>query len=355
MKLLEPWTLGPYALSNRVAMAPMTRNRADEHGVLPDYVAEYYAQRASAGLLITEGTQPSAKGQGIPNTPGMHSDEQEAAWRKVGEAVHERGGVIFCQLMHTGRAGHSSVAPNPEDFVAPSAIAADMLVATADGREVQAETPRALETSEIAEIVESYASAAQRAIDAGLDGIELHAANGYLPHQFLNHGTNQREDEYGGSPENRARFVVEVMSAMAERIGGDRVGIRVSPGGKFNDMRGLDDEETYMALLDGLRGLNLAYLHTLKRRSNSMHEEMRRRWPTTFMVNTGYHGSSEPPALEAELESGSADMVSVGRWFISNPDLIERWRAGAPLTEWDEATFFTSGREGLIDYNFATR
>lgn len=328
----------------------MTRNRADDDGVLPPYVAEYYAQRAGAGLIVTEGTQPSEGGRGYHGTPGLHTDVQQLAWKSVADGVHAGGGHIFCQLMHTGRIGHSSLLPEPWGLVAPSAVAADIDVVDAHGHDVPAETPRALEVDEIHGIVEAYADAAQRAVDAGLDGVELHGANGYLPHQFLSNGTNLREDEYGGSPERRARFVVDVLTAMAERIGADRVGLRLSPGGKFNDMRGLDDDETYFALLAALDGLGLAYLHVLRRRSTPLHEELRRRWRSAFILNTGYFGSSEKEELEAIVAAGEADLVSVGRWFISNPDLVDRWQKGIALSPWEEDTFYSSGPLGLTDY-----
>ncbi|CAB4567277.1 unannotated protein [freshwater metagenome] len=354
MKIFEPVTMGRLTLKNRVAMAPMTRNRADDDGVLPEYVAEYYAQRAGAGLIITEGTQPSVGGRGYAGTPGLHSDEQQAAWKLVADRVHERGGRIFCQLMHTGRIGHASLLPEPWELVAPSAVRADLTVFTADGSEVPAETPRALEIHEIHGIIEAYADAAQRAVDAGLDGVELHAANGYLGHQFLSHGTNVREDEYGGTPENRARFVVEVLTAMANRIGADRVGVRLSPGGSFNDMRGMDDDETYISLVKQLDELGLAYLHVLRRRSTPLHQQLHDLWKTTFILNTGYQGSSELADLNEIVTSGESDLVSVGRLFISNPDLVNRWEKGLPLAEWNEDTFFTSGPAGLTDYPFAT-
>ncbi len=354
MNLYEPWTMGRITLKNRVAMAPMTRNRADVNGVLPEYVAEYYAQRAGAGLIITEGTQPSAGGKGYAGTPGLHTDEQQAAWKVVADRVHEKGGRIFCQLMHTGRIGHPSHLSEPWELVAPSAVTPDLTVWTADGNEVPALTPKALEIHEIEAIIQAYADAAQRAVDAGLDGVELHAANGYLGHQFLSHGTNVRDDHYGGTPENRARFVVEVLTAMAERIGGDRVGVRLSPGGSFNDMRGLDDDETYISLVSQLDGLGLAYLHVLRRRSTPLHQQLHKLWKTTFILNTGYLGSSEESDLNDMVETGECDLVSVGRLFISNPDLINRWQNGLELAEWDESTFFKGGEKGLTDYPAAT-
>lgn len=346
--------MGRYTVKNRVVMAPMTRNRADADGVLPPYVAEYYAQRAGSGLLVTEGTQPSEGGRGYAGTPGLHTDAQQFAWEDIARSVHSRGGLIYCQLMHTGRIGHSSLLPAPWDLVAPSALAADMTVEDAAGNDVAAETPRALEVEDIQGIIEAHADAAQRAVDAGLDGVELHAANGYLSHQFLSYGTNIREDAYGGSPENRARFVVEVLTAMADRIGADRVALRVSPGGKFNDMRGLDDDETYIELLKQLDGLGLSYLHVIRRRSTPLHEELRRLWKTTFMLNTGYNGTSEKDELNAIIENGEADLISVGRLFISNPDLVSRWQNGLDLAEWDEDTLFSGGARGMTDYPAAS-
>lgn len=354
MVLFDPWVMGPFTLQNRVVMAPMTRNRADDDGVPSPHAVEYYRQRAGAGLIISEATQPSAGGRGYAGTPGIHDQHQEDAWRVIGDAVHAEGGLIFCQLMHTGRIGHTSLLPEPWTLVAPSAVRAEMDVADAAGVEGPAETPKALTEDEIHGIIEDFASAAERAVRAGLDGIELHGANGYLLHQFLSTGTNLRQDAYGGDPERRARFVSEVTRAVAERIGPERVGLRLSPGGKFNDMRGLDDDETYLALVDQLLPLRIAYLHVLRRRSTPLHEELRRRWNTTFMLNTGYFGSSDQEELEAILAAGDADLVSVGRHFISNPDLVERWRRGVPLAAWDEDTFFTGGPRGLIDYPAAT-
>lgn len=354
MGLFDPYVMGPYSLSNRVVMAPMTRNRADDDGVPAPYAVDYYRQRAGAGLIVTEATQPSASGRGYAGTPGIHSQEQQDAWRPVADAVHEAGGHIFLQLMHTGRIGHSSLLPPGHTLVAPSAVRADETVTTAGGEAVPAETPRALTTDEVGGVIADFAAAAGRAVAAGMDGVEVHGANGYLPHQFLSHGTNLREDRYGGTPENRARFVVELCTAIAERVGPERTGLRLSPGGKFNDMRGLDDDETYLAVVDGLRPVGIAYLHVLRRRSNALHEQLRRRWTTTFVLNTGYMGSSDRDDLDAILEAGDADLVSVGRHFISNPDLVERWRRDLPLAPWDEDTFYTGGPHGLIDYPAAT-
>lgn len=354
MGLFDPWVMGPFTLSNRVVMAPMTRNRADDRGVPSVHAAEYYRQRAGAGLIITEATQPSEGGRGYAGTPGIHTQDQQDAWASVADAVHAEGGLIFCQLMHTGRIGHTSLLPAPWTLVAPSAVRADMCVEDSTGTEVPAETPKELSVPEIHGVIEDYASAAARAVAAGMDGVELHGANGYLIHQFLSYGTNVRTDEYGGSPENRARFVAELTQAVADRIGPERLGLRLSPGGKFNDMRGMDDDETYLTLLELLDPMHIAYLHVLRRRSTPLHEELRRRWNTTFMLNTGYFGSSEKEELEMIIDSGEADLVSVGRHFISNPDLVARWQQGVPLSPWDEDTFFKGGDRGLIDYPAAT-
>ncbi len=348
--IFQPWPLGRITLANRVVMAPMTRNRADVHGVLPAAAITYYEQRAGAGLIVTEATQPSAAGQGYPGTPGIHDDAQQAVWAKVAEAVHARGGRIFCQLMHTGRIGHESLLPPGAQVVGPSAIRADLEVETADGQKVPAPMPVEMSTEVIRQTIEDFASAAERAVAAGMDGIEIHGANGYLPHQFLSPGTNQRTDEYGGSAENRARFVIELATAVAERIGADRVGLRISPGGQFNDMNDKGNDDTYVALIRALAPLKLAYLHTLRRRSSALHEQLRELWPTTYVMNTGYLGSSEKDDLEPILAEGQADLVSVGRLFISNPDLLQRWQNDHPRSTWDEDTFYSGGDKGYIDY-----
>lgn len=348
--LFEPFALGRIKLSNRVVMAPMTRNRADEAGIPSEAAVTYYRQRAGAGLILTEATQPSAAGKGYPGTPGIHDDAQQAEWARVGEAVHAEGGHIFCQLMHTGRIGHPSLLPPGAELVAPSAVRANLEVETAERKLVPALTPRALTVDEIHRVIEDYASAAQRAVDAGLDGVEIHGANGYLPHQFLSPGTNMRTDEYGGSPEGRARFGIELTQAVADRIGADRVGFRISPGGQFNDMADRDNEETYLAFVEGIKDLRIAYLHTLRRRSSALHRQLRELWPTAFMINTGYMASSELEDITPLVASGQADLVSVGRLFISNPDLVERWRRGLDRAPWDEDTFYTPGERGYTDY-----
>jgi N-ethylmaleimide reductase len=348
--IFTPWRLGGVELANRVVMAPMTRNRADAEGVLPDSAVDYYRQRAGAGLIVSEASQPSVEAQGYPGTPGIHTDAQQAQWAKVADAVHEAGGRIYIQLMHTGRVGHPSVRPTNSPQLAPSVVRADLEVETINRTVEPCPEPREMTLDEIAQTIEDHVSAAERAIAAGADGVELHGANGYLLHQFLSPGTNQRTDEYGGSPENRARFVLEVARAVAARIGADRVGLRLSPGGKFNDMRDRGNEDTYLALVQELAHEPLAYLHTLRGRTSTLHEELRRLWPSTYVINTGYGGSSELDEVRPILESGQADLVSVGRLFISNPDLVARWRHGIDRAEWDEDTFFFGDDRGYTDY-----
>jgi len=353
--LFTPWNLGGIELSNRVVMAPMTRNRADANGVLPDSAVEYYQQRAGAGLIVSEATQPSAAGQGYPGTPGMHTDDQQAVWARVAAAVHGAGGHIFAQLMHTGRIGHPTLLPDGGELLAPSALRADLEVSTATGEMVPAPAPRAMTAREIAVTINDFASAAERAVTAGMDGVELHAANGYLLHQFLSPSTNERTDDFGGTAVNRSRLVVEVARAVASRIGPERVGIRISPGGQFNDMRDRGNEETYLVLVDELAGDGFGYLHTLRGRTTTLHREMRQRWPSTYVINTGYMGSSELADVAPVVEEGVADLVSVGRLFISNPDLVSRWKLGIERAEWNEDTFYAGGDRGYIDYLMATR
>ncbi|QWC84492.1 alkene reductase [Nocardioidaceae bacterium] len=349
--IFTPWRLGHVELANRVVMAPMTRNRADEEGVLPEAAVEYYRQRAGAGLIVSEATQPSVQAQGYPGTPGIHTDAQQAVWTRVADAVHGAGGRIFLQLMHTGRVGHPSVRATQSAQVAPSAVRADLEVETRQrGQFVPCPEPREMTLAEIEETIRDHADAAARAVAAGADGVELHGANGYLLHQFLSPGTNRRTDRYGGSAEGRTRFVVDLARAVADRVGADRVGLRISPGGQFNDMHDRGNEETYLALVDALAPMGLAYLHTLRGRTSTLHEELRRRWPSTYVVNTGYLGSSELDEVAPIVETGVSDLVSVGRLFISNPDLVDRWRHGVDRATWDEDTFYIGGERGYTDY-----
>jgi len=341
--LFTPCRLGELQLTNRFVMAPMTRNRAGAGGVPTALNAEYYAQRAGAGLIVTEGVQPAAVGQGYPGTPGLHTDEQVEGWRLVADAVHARGGKIVAQLMHGGRIGHPSITGlHP---VAPSAVRPAGQVYTPEGMQDFVE-PRALETDELPGVVAQYVDAARRALAAGLDGVELHAANGYLLQQFLADGSNVRTDGYGGSPEHRARFVIEV----AEAVGPQRVGIRVSPGGTFNDIRETEVEQTYEALVRGLAPLGLLYLHITEDPGTSYHSALRTLFDGPVVLSTGFAGPSDLATAQAAVDRGDADLFAIGRGFIANPDLVERLRTGAPLNEPDPSTFYAGTAKGYTDY-----
>ncbi|WP_138902393.1 alkene reductase, partial [Streptomyces albidochromogenes] len=326
----DPIDLGSVRLANRIAMAPMTRSRAYGRGASATPAMEtYYAQRADAGLIITEGTQPSAVGQGYPDTPGLHSHEQVAAWRRVTEAVHREGGAIFAQLMHTGRISHPALLPDGLHPVAPSAVAAKGQVFTHEGPKAFV-TPKELSEAEISETIADFAVAARNAIAAGFDGVEIHGANGYLIHQFLAPNTNQRTDGWGGSVEGRIRFGVEVAAAVAEAIGGERVGFRISPGNPYNDIAEDDLAATYTTLAKRLAPLGLAYLHVLEGPHRDLTLELRKEWPATFILNPFTHpDTTGPDALEL-IEDGTADMIAFGALFLANPDLPARLAANGP-------------------------
>ena len=345
--LFSPYQLGSLELANRLVMAPLTRNRAGVGEAPTELAAEYYAQRAGAGLIISEGTQPCAVGQGYPHTPGLHTDEQVAGWALVADAVHARGGRIVAQLMHAGRISHHAITGLRP--VAPSAITPAGEVYTEQGMKAF-EAPRALEAAELPGVVAEFVDAARRAVRAGLDGVELHAANGYLLQQFLADGSNIRTDGYGGSPRNRARFVVEVATAVAQAIGADKVGIRISPGGTFNDVTETETEQTYAALLDGLNPLGLLYLHILEGPDTSFHEQLRKQWDGTVMFNTGFTGSSDLSTAQEAIDTGATDLFCIGRGFLANPDLVERLRIGVGLNKPDMETFYSGGAKGYTDY-----
>lgn len=349
--LFAPYALGSMELSNRFVMAPLTRNRAGAGEAPTELAAEYYGQRATAGLIVSEGTQPSAVGQGYPHTPGLHTDEQVAGWRLVADAVHGRGGKIVAQLMHAGRIGHQAITGLQP--VGPSAITPAGEVYTESGMK-RFEEPRALTTEELPGVVAEFVDAAERAVAAGLDGVELHAANGYLLQQFLSDSTNVRTDGYGGSPANRARFVVEVATAVAAAIGADKVGIRISPAGTFNDIAETETEATYTALLEGLDPLGLLYLHVLEAPEGEYREGLRKLWTGPYVYNTGFTGPSDLATAQASVDSGETDLFSIGRAFLANPDLVERLRTGAPLNEPDGDTFYAGGAKGYTDYPFLT-
>jgi len=345
--LFDPCRVGDIELASRIVMAPLTRNRAGAGEAPTELAAEYYAQRASAGLIITEGTQPSAVGQSYPHTPGLHTDLQVAGWRLVADAVHARGGKIVVQLMHGGRIGHEAITGIRP--VAPSAIAPAGSVYTEQGMK-DFEVPRALETAELAGVVAEFVGAARRAMDAGLDGVELHAANGYLLEQFLADGANTRTDGYGGSPANRVRFVLEVAAAVAAAIGPQQVGIRISPASTMNGISQSDPAATYAALVDGLNPLGLAYLHILESPDTTFQEQLRARWDGPVIVNTGFTGPSDLETAQHAVDSGAADLFAIGRGFLANPDLVERLAAGVPLNEPDGSTFYAGGAHGYTDY-----
>ncbi|RZT88508.1 N-ethylmaleimide reductase [Pseudonocardia sediminis] len=345
--LLRPETVGAWSLANRVWLAPLTRNRADADGTPNALQAEYYAQRAGAGLIVSEGSQPSAVGQGYPNTPGVYSDAHKAGWARVADAVHEKDGTIVVQLMHAGRISHtdSNGGATP---VSSSAVQAAGQIFTANGMQDHS-TPRALEADELPGVAQEFAHAAKLAVDAGIDGVELHAANGYLLHQFQADGVNARTDAYGGSAENRARFTLEVAKATVDAIGADRVGIRISPGHPFNDITE-DDLSVYEVLVSGLAALGLAYLHVIAEADDPIVDKLRSAWPTTFVLNTGFGTDSDRDVLAELIENGTTDAVAVGRPFLANPDLVRRWTRGAELNEPQQETFYGGGAEGYTDY-----
>src|SRR5690606_1998427 len=325
-QLFTSLQIGRTTVRNRVVMAPMTRSRSDDEGVPSDLVALYYAQRASAGLTITEGVFPTALGKGYVRTPGIETTAQIAAWQKVAEAVHAKGGRIFMQLMHCGRISHPSLL-NGATPVAPSAIKPAGQAWTPIGQ-VDYETPRALSLVEIAEVIRSYALAARRAIDAGFDGVELHAASGYLPEQFLSSNSNQRQDLYGGSVQNRSRFILEVLDAMVDEVGAGRVGIKIAPEMNFNDISDDTPVQTYSSLVEQLRDLDLAYLHVaLFKPGVDYHGLLRKRFKGPYLAG----GGLDKLRAESLLAEGRADAAVFGGAFLANPDLPERLRLGAAL------------------------
>lgn len=350
--LMQPMRMGELELANRIVMAPMTRSRAGNDGVLTPIMVDYYAQRASAGLIITEGTSPSADGLGYCRTPAIYSAEQIAGWRKVTEAVHARGGRIVVQLMHCGRVATHHNKPAGSRTVGPSAIAAQTQLFTDAVGMADTDVPEALSRDEIQQIIGDYRQAALNAREAGFDGVELHCTSGYLPMQFMSENANQRTDEYGGSAENRVRFTLEVLKAMSEAIGSGRVGIRFCPGNKFNDIADSDPAATFDALLRGLEGLDLAYLHIMRAHTRKVDAftQARRQFSGPLIVNDGL----EPDSAQDMVAAGQADAVSFGRHYIANPDLVERIQDALPLAEFDRHTLYSPGPEGYTDYPVST-
>lgn len=344
----DPIDLSGTQLANRIAMAPMTRSRSYGPSHVPtDAVAEYYAQRASAGLIITEGIQPSVIGQGYPDTPGLHSEEQTAGWRKVTDAVHAKGGKIFAQVMHAGRIGHPDLLPDGLIPVSASAVAAQGKVYLHDGPK-DLVTPHELTPDEVRGTIADFVSAARNAIEAGFDGVELHGANGYLIHQFLAPGSNHRTDEWGGSVEGRIRFAVEVTRAVAAEIGAARTGIRLSPGNPLNDITEPDPDETYIALVRELEPIGLGYVHLVEN-TRDLTLALRKAFSGTLVLNARTEGPTSPDELVL-IEDGIADLISYGVLFLANPDLPARLKAGGPYNAADSASFFGGDEKGFTDY-----
>lgn len=351
-EIFEPYTLGSLPLANRVVMAPLTRNRAGEGFVPGEHAAEYYSQRASAGLLISEASQISQQGQGYQDTPGIYTQAQIDGWRKVTEAVHAKGGRIFLQLWHVGRVSHVDLQENGAAPVAPSAIRAETKTFV-NNAFVEVSEPRALELDELPGIVNDFRQAAANAIAAGFDGVEIHGANGYLLDQFAKDGANVRTDAYGGSVENRARLMLEVTSAVVEEIGADRTGIRLSPISPANGVSTSDPQAQFDYIVDQLSALGIVYIHVVEGATGGRRDvapfdfgSLRQRFDRTYIANNGY----DLDLATAQLTAGNADLFAFGRPFIANPDLVKRLETGAPLATPNMATVYGGGAEGYTDY-----
>ena len=355
--LLTPFRIGKYQLRNRVVMAPLTRRRATDTHVPTDIMRIYYEQRASAGLIIAEATNISAQAVGYMNSPGIYTEEQTEAWKPITKAVHHKGGLIFLQLWHTGRVSHPLLQPNGKLPVSASALAAKGRINTPQGQKEMV-VPRELDTEEIPAIVQDYRNAAVNAIEAGFDGIEIHGANGYLPDQFLHDGSNKRTDSYGGSIENRCRFIMEITDTCCDAIGQNRVGVRLSPSGIYKDMFDSDPVALYEYLIAKLNDRNLAYLHLMEpyvalepekkyaKYLKKVTPHFRKIFNGPLITNVGFDFESGNKIIK----EGHADMVAFGKLYISNPDLVERFTKGAPLNPWDESTFYYGGERGYVDY-----
>lgn len=350
--LFSSFAAGALSLPNRVVMAPLTRSRAGSAGIQGALNATYYRQRATAGLIIAEATQISRQGQGYAWTPGIHDAAQVAGWKQVTDAVHQAGGRIVLQLWHVGRISHPSLQPDAGLPVAPSAIKPEGQAFTENGFQPFV-TPRALETAELAGIVADYAKAAANARDAGFDGVEIHGANGYLIDQFLRDGTNHRSDAYGGSIENRSRLLMEVTQAVTGVLGGDRVGLRISPVSPANDIADSAPQALFEHVVGALSGFNLAYLHVVEGATGGARDiapfdyaALRRAFSGAYIANNGY----DLAMAQAAIAEGRADLVAFGRPYIANPDLVERLRGGAALATVDRATLYGGGAAGYTDY-----
>tara|TARA_R110002050_G_scaffold269917_2_gene412701 strand:+ start:240471 stop:241604 length:1134 start_codon:yes stop_codon:yes gene_type:complete len=355
LTLLSPIQIGAITLKNRVVMAPLTRNRAGEGLAPTEMNVEYYRQRASAGLIISEGSQIAHEAAGYPLTPGIYTQQQVDGWKKVTDAVHEQGGKIVLQLWHCGRVSHSSLLPNAMLPQAPSAITPAGEVYTYEGMQPY-ENPHALRLDEIPDVIEMYKIGAQNALDAGFDGVEVHGANGYLLDQFLRDGTNQRDDIYGGSIENRSRLLLEVVEVVSKIWGADRVGVRLSPLQPFNDIKDSAPEATFTYAVKALNTFGLAYLHITEMGAEAPGvagpafdlKTLRPLWNGHYMTNSDYGFETG----NAALQKGEADLISFGKLLISNPDLVERFAINAPLNAVDSSTFYGGDEHGYTDYPF---
>jgi N-ethylmaleimide reductase len=351
--LFSKTTLGSLTLQNRMVMAPMTRSRATNN-IPNDLMVQYYAQRAAAGLIITEGTSPSPNGLGYPRIPGIFSAAQVAGWKRITEAVHAQGAKMFIQFMHCGRIGHALNLPAGARLLGPSAVAAaGEMYTDAEGLKPHP-VPQAMTEADIKATIEEFVQAARNAVAAGFDGVELHGANGYLLEQFIRPNTNQRTDRYGGSIENRARFVLEVADAVIKAIGKDKVGIRLSPFGVFNDMPAYDAMEAdYTYLAQQLNARGLVYIHLVDHSPmgappvpDSIKKMFRSVFKGTLILSGGYDAAR----AESDLAAGKCDLIAVGRPFLANPDLVARWKTGAAVNAPDFSTFYTPGPKGYADY-----
>ncbi len=348
--LSQPLKLGDLELANRIVMAPMTRNRAESDGTPNALMAEYYAQRAGAGLIVSEGTWPSATGQAYCRQPGIATAAHVAGWKRVTDAVHARGGRIVLQVMHAGRIGSQHIKPAGIETVAPSAIRAEGKIWTDAAGMQPFDAPRALSNAEVKAAVNEHAQAARNARAAGFDGVELHGTSGYLSIQFLSSGSNRREDEYGGSVANRARFAFECLRAMADAIGGGRVGLRLCPGNSFNDIHDEDSAGSHAELMRQAATLGLAYLHVMRAPVDAGGIDAfvmaREQFGSNLILNDGFDGES----AEAALDANAGMAVSLARHFIGNPDLVRRLHEGLPLAKFDRRTLYTPGAAGYTDY-----
>jgi N-ethylmaleimide reductase len=357
--LLLPYNSGLLELKNRTVMAPMTRSRATSDNIPVDIMAEYYRQRADAGLIITEGTSPSPNGLGYSCIPGIFNKKQVEGWRKITNAVHEKGGKIFVQLMHTGRIGHPLNLPEGAEVLAPSAVLASGQMYTVQGGMKDHPEPRAFTTEEVISTISEFINAAKNAVEAGFDGVELHGANGYLIEQFINPGTNTRTDQYGGSIENRSRFLLEIVEQLVNAVGKNKVGVRFSPYGAFNDMPRYDEvDETYTYLAEKLNELEILYIHVLDHSpGNNLPEiiNIKNVIRSRFQNILIFCGGFDHHKAENELKKGIADLIAFGVPFLSNPDLVERMKTGAELNPPDYTTFYTPGEKGYTDYPFLSQ